>query len=170
MKTLLSVHYSSSYNFNLLLVSILLVSQAIQSFNTTPPPSWVIAGCSDESGLIAGCLDESLWFLRLTCVSLLLSSSFIRIVPKWITFFRELRMTSTLVFAPIFSYPQHEKNKASAIAHPEVVDAYLQNEVALGRVAGPFVSTPLPTLHVSSFGVIPKTGQPGKWRLILDLS
>ena len=32
------------------------------------------------------------------------------------------------------------------------------------------MSTPLPTLHVSSFGVIPKTGQPGKWRLILDLS
>ena len=29
---------------------------------------------------------------------------------------------------------------------------------------------PLPNLHVSSFGVIPKKGQPGKWRLIIDLS
>ncbi len=73
-------------------------------------------------------------------------------------------------FRPNFQLSSARKNKASAIAHPEVVDAYLQNEVALGRVAGPFESTPLPTLHVSSFGVIPKTGQPGKWRLILDLS
>ncbi len=31
------------------------------------------------------------------------------------------------------------------------------------------MSTLLPTLHASSFGVIPKTGQPGKWHLILDL-
>ena len=29
---------------------------------------------------------------------------------------------------------------------------------------------PDPNLHVSSFGVIPKKGQPGKWRLIVDLS
>ncbi len=73
-------------------------------------------------------------------------------------------------FRPNFQLSSARKNKASTIVHPEVVDAYLQNEVALGRVAGPFESTPLPTLHVSSFGVIPKTGQPGKWRLILDLS
>ena len=64
--------------------------------------------------------------------------------------------------------PQFPVN--SATAHPEIVDAYLQNEVALGRVAGPFLSSPRPNLHVSSFGVIPKSGQPGKWRLILDLS
>ncbi|CAB4015845.1 Hypothetical predicted protein [Paramuricea clavata] len=62
------------------------------------------------------------------------------------------------------------KNKASATAHPKIVDTYLQNEVALGRVAGPFLSSQLPNLHVTSFGVIPKAGQPGKWRLILDLS
>jgi hypothetical protein len=30
------------------------------------------------------------------------------------------------------------KNKASAYEHPEIVDAYLQNEVSFGRVAGPF--------------------------------
>jgi hypothetical protein len=62
------------------------------------------------------------------------------------------------------------KNKASAYEHPEIVDAYLQNEVSLGRVTGPFETPPLPDLHISSFGVIPKSGQPGKWRLILDLS
>ena len=27
-----------------------------------------------------------------------------------------------------------------------------------------------PRLHISSFGVIPRKGQPGKWRLIVDLS
>ena len=62
------------------------------------------------------------------------------------------------------------RNKASAYEHPEIVDAYLQNEVRLGRVAGPFETPPLPDLHISSFGVIPKAGQPGKWRLIIDLS
>ena len=61
-------------------------------------------------------------------------------------------------------------NKSSAKQHPDVIDCYLANEVALGRVAGPFSSPPLPNLHISSFGVIPKKGQPGKWRLIVDLS
>lgn len=35
---------------------------------------------------------------------------------------------------------------------------------------GPFPSLPLPNLQISSFGVIPKKGQPGKWHLIMDLS
>ena len=39
-----------------------------------------------------------------------------------------------------------------------------------GRVAGPFPQSPLPSLHVSHFGVIPRCNQPGKWHLILDLS
>ena len=37
-------------------------------------------------------------------------------------------------------------------------------------MAGPFSDPPIPNLHVSSFGVIPKRGQAGKWRLIVDLS
>lgn len=52
----------------------------------------------------------------------------------------------------------------------DVIDSYINNEVQLRRVAGPFSSPPLPFLHTSSFGVIPKKGQPGKWRLIIDLS
>lgn len=63
-----------------------------------------------------------------------------------------------------------KKNKPSALQYQKVVDEYLANEVALGRVAGPFISPQLPHLHISSFGVIPKRGQPGKWRLIIDLS
>ena len=61
-------------------------------------------------------------------------------------------------------------NKPSAKQHPDVIDRYLANEVSLGRVAGPFSSPPLSNLHISSFGVIPQKGQPGKWRLIVDLS
>ena len=52
------------------------------------------------------------------------------------------------------------RNKPSAYAHPGIVDAYLANEVSLGRVAGPFDRPPLPGLHISSFGVIPKKGSP----------
>ncbi|KAK3734847.1 hypothetical protein QZH41_011755 [Actinostola sp. cb2023] len=62
------------------------------------------------------------------------------------------------------------KNKESASSNPQVIDSYIDNEVRLGRVAGPFATPPLPHLQVSSFGVIPKRGQPGKWRLIVDLS
>lgn len=51
-----------------------------------------------------------------------------------------------------------------------VIDDYLAHEVSRGRVAGPFSSSPLPNLHISSFRVIPKKVQPGKWRLIVDLS
>ena len=61
-------------------------------------------------------------------------------------------------------------NMQSASEHPDIVDAYLAAELAAHRLAGPFVAPPLPGLHVSPFGVIPKNHQPGKWRLILDLS
>ena len=57
-----------------------------------------------------------------------------------------------LGFNPGFSLESAKKNKASAYQHLEIVDAYLANEVALGRVAGPFHSPPLPNLHVNSFG------------------
>lgn len=63
-----------------------------------------------------------------------------------------------------------KRNKPSAFKNPDVIDNYLSNEVSLGRLAGPFSSPPFPNLHVSSFGVIPKRGQVGQWRLIVDLS
>jgi hypothetical protein len=37
-------------------------------------------------------------------------------------------------------------------------------------MAGPLDTPPFNRLHISPFGVIPKQHQPGKWRLILDLS
>ena len=61
-------------------------------------------------------------------------------------------------------------NMRSSLDHPSVIDSYLQTEVSARRVAGPFSSPPVAPLHISRFGVIPKNNQPGKWRLILDLS
>ncbi len=42
--------------------------------------------------------------------------------------------------------------------------------MALGRVVGPVNCEAGPQLQVNRFGVIPKPHQPGKWRLIVDLS
>ena len=61
-------------------------------------------------------------------------------------------------------------NLKSALEHPQVVDTYISAELEAGRVAGAFIAPPVPWLHCSPFGVIPKNHQPGKWRLILDLS
>ena len=60
-------------------------------------------------------------------------------------------------------------NMCSSSEHPSVIDSYLQSKVSSHRVAGPFPAPPFPSLHISHFGVIPKSHQPGKWRLILDL-
>ena len=62
------------------------------------------------------------------------------------------------------------KNMLSAIENPEVVDRYLEKEVRLGRVVGPMQVQELPGAQVSRFGVIEKPHQPGKFRLIVDLS
>ena len=56
------------------------------------------------------------------------------------------------------------------MAHPDIVIEYLQHEIYLKRAAGPFPRTLLPDVHVSRFGVIPKSHQINSWRLILDLS
>ena len=50
--------------------------------------------------------------------------------------------------------------------------SYLQEEVSSGRVIDVGDSKTAESLgvHCSPFGVIPKTGRPGRWRLIIDLS
>ena len=59
-------------------------------------------------------------------------------------------------------------NMKSAIINPQPVSEFIRVEVQAGRMIGPL--TDIPQVHTSRFGVIPKQGQPGKWRLILDLS
>ncbi len=63
-----------------------------------------------------------------------------------------------------------KRNMMSAYENPQVVSQYLAKEVSLGRVAGPYDKGECPGLHISRFGAIPKPHQPGKFRLILDLS
>ena len=59
------------------------------------------------------------------------------------------------------------RNMLSAKANPAVVEDYLAKEVMLDRVVAVSAEA---KVHVSRFGVIPKGSQPGKWRLIVDLS
>ena len=60
-------------------------------------------------------------------------------------------------------------NMKSAVDNPDPVVEYLGKELDLGRISEvpPEVAS---RIHTSKFGVIPKSNQPGKWRLILDLS
>ena len=59
----------------------------------------------------------------------------------------------------------------SALENASVVHAYLDVEVALKRIIGPVAPHFAPVgTQLSPFGVFPKSSQPGKWRLNLDLS
>lgn len=90
---------------------------------------------------------------------------------QWVHFVLQgVREGFKLGFNPSLQLKPTNKNKVSARQHAKVIDSYLDNEVRRGRVAGPFDSPPIVPLQISSFGVIPKKGQPGKWRLIFDLS
>ena len=60
-------------------------------------------------------------------------------------------------------------NLPSATEHPQPVEEFLSGECEARRVIGPLSASALSFLHISRFGVIPKS-TPGKWRLILDLS
>ena len=62
------------------------------------------------------------------------------------------------------------RNMGSAVQNPRVVTEYLRKERQAGRVLGPVEGAARCSVHLSRFGVIPKPHQPGKWRLIVDLS
>ena len=59
-------------------------------------------------------------------------------------------------------------NMGSALTNPQPVADFLRTELTAGRIIGPLAD--IPQVQISRFGVIPKPNQPGKWRLILDLS
>ena len=63
-----------------------------------------------------------------------------------------------------------KRNMQSALQNTEVIEEYLLLEVAKGNIRGPFMPGSIQPLHINQFGVIPKRHQPGKWRLITDLS
>ena len=51
-----------------------------------------------------------------------------------------------------------------------MIEEYLHSEVAKGNILGPFPPDTAPKVHINRFGAIPKRHQPGKWRMITDLS
>ena len=61
------------------------------------------------------------------------------------------------------------RNMQSARENPEVVKGYLEEKMAAGKVVGSLEMGSVQGVQISPFGVIPKS-QPGKWRLIVDLS
>ena len=61
------------------------------------------------------------------------------------------------------------RNMLSVTQHPEPIDCYISAEVGAGRILS-LLPAGTEGIHVSRFGVIPKPHQPGKWRLITDLS
>ena len=65
-----------------------------------------------------------------------------------------------------------KRNMLSAKQNPQVVSDYLKREREAGQVMGPIPSEEVVRVgvHINCFGVIPKSGQPGKWHLIVDLS
>ena len=63
-----------------------------------------------------------------------------------------------------------KQNMLSAKKNPRVVEDYLEKETEAGNILGPFPAVSAPKTHINRFGVIPKKYQPGKWRLITDLS
>ena len=60
-------------------------------------------------------------------------------------------------------------NLPSAIDHADQISAYLSHERREGRLVGPLPPNTA-GVHISPIGLIPKPHQPGKWRLITDLS
>ena len=58
----------------------------------------------------------------------------------------------------------------SAEDNPQVVRDYLDAELKRGVVLAPFLHEKVSHVHISRFGVIPKSGRPRRWRLIVDLS
>ncbi|KAL9974356.1 hypothetical protein ACROYT_G011380 [Oculina patagonica] len=65
--------------------------------------------------------------------------------------------------------PRVSRNLISASQHPEVVSSNLAKEIKMGRVAGPFLSSPLTDLQCHPVGVVPKKHS-SEWRTIYHLS
>lgn len=67
------------------------------------------------------------------------------------------------------------KNHKSALDHLDVIQSYCTDEVKLGRMSGPFTKDQVHDIlgghFVSSpLGVVEKAGEPGKYRVVRDLS
>ena len=61
-------------------------------------------------------------------------------------------------------------NHPSAASNPAIVREFISSECLAGRLVGPVPSYLASSVHTSPIGLVPKSGRPGRWRLIVDLS
>ncbi len=61
-------------------------------------------------------------------------------------------------------------NMPTACDHPEVVSEFLEKELRAGRVFGPIEDECLPLVQINRLGLVSKNHQPGRWRVVVDLS
>lgn len=65
-------------------------------------------------------------------------------------------------------------NMPSALEHPEVLDAYILEELEAGRVSGPFTKSQIELIlgpfRSCPLGLVPKAGDALKWRIVRNLS
>lgn len=63
-----------------------------------------------------------------------------------------------------YTHPLHSasQNMPSALAHPKVVEDYVQGELAEGRIIGPLPVCWADEVHINRLGVIPKGQMSGK--------
>ena len=62
------------------------------------------------------------------------------------------------------------RNLRSVVQNHQIVEQHIREETEAGRLLGPLPPQLAALCHISPMGLIPKTNQPGKWRLIVDLS
>jgi hypothetical protein len=56
------------------------------------------------------------------------------------------------------------------MANTQVVRDYIATEIVLGRLVGPLKEVLLPLVKTSPIGLVPKSHNVDKWRMIVDLS
>ena len=61
-------------------------------------------------------------------------------------------------------------NLPSVCQHATIVEEHVAKERATGRLLGPLPPQLARLCHTSPIGLIPKPHQPGRWRLIVDIS
>lgn len=66
--------------------------------------------------------------------------------------------------------PTDAKNLKSARENPDILMQKIRKELDAGRVAGPFMYRPIPTLRISPLGLVPKGKEVGQFRVIHHLS
>ena len=62
------------------------------------------------------------------------------------------------------------RNHPSATSNREAVQDYITSEMGAGRLVGPIRESLIPFVHVSPLGLVPKSHQPNRFRMIVDLS